>query len=83
MDYLIISGDLTYNGEKESHTNLIEKLDALRCVECGMCSYVCPSHIDVVENMRKAKLQIRVKETKDALAKKQQEAKDTSSTPSK
>ncbi len=61
----------------------VERMLALKaksCVECGMCSYVCPSHIDVVENMRKAKLQIRVKETKDALAKKQQEAKEASST---
>lgn len=60
----------------------VERMLALKaksCVECGMCSYVCPSHIDVVENMRKAKLQIRVKETKDALAKKQQEAKEASS----
>ncbi len=64
----------------------VERMLALKaksCVECGMCSYVCPSHIDVVENMRKAKLQIRVKETKDALAKKQQEAKEASSTSSK
>ena len=64
---------------KKGDVERMLKLNAKSCVECGMCSYVCPSHIDVTENMRKAKLQIRVKETKDALAKKQQEAKSTPS----
>ena len=31
------------------------KLEVLKCVECGMCTYVCPSKIAVTENVRRAK----------------------------
>ena len=51
---------------KKGDVDRMIALKAKSCVECGMCSYVCPSHIEVTENMRKAKLQIRVKEMKDA-----------------
>lgn len=37
------------------------ELDVLKCVECGMCSFVCPSHIDVTANMSKAKMMARMK----------------------
>lgn len=55
---------------KKGDVDRMLKLNAKSCVECGMCSYVCPSHISVTENIRKAKLQIRVKEMKEANAKK-------------
>jgi electron transport complex protein RnfC len=35
-------------------------LNADRCIECGLCSFVCPSKIDVTEAMKKAKLQLRI-----------------------
>ena len=31
------------------------------CIECGLCSYNCPSHIDVTENVRKAKRVLMMK----------------------
>ena len=42
----------------------MEKLGALSCIECGMCTYVCPSRIDVTENVRKAKRTIQMKSRK-------------------
>ena len=51
---------------KKGDVDRMLALNAKSCVECGMCSYVCPSHIEVTENMKKAKLQIRLKEMKAA-----------------
>ena len=33
----------------------MKKRGAMDCIECGLCTYVCPSRIDVTENVRKAK----------------------------
>ena len=41
--------------------DLIEKLDADACIECGMCTYICPSKIDVTENVRRAKTALRLR----------------------
>ena len=35
--------------------DMLEKLEVARCIECGMCTYVCPSHIKVTEGIRRAK----------------------------
>ena len=45
---------------KKGDVDRMLALDAKSCVECGMCSYVCPSKIDVTEAMKKAKLQLRI-----------------------
>ena len=37
-----------------------EKLEALRCVECGMCTYICPSKIEVTDNMARAKRRLNL-----------------------
>ena len=31
------------------------KLDVNKCIECGLCSYICPSKIPLTEEIRKAK----------------------------
>ena len=36
-------------------TDRMAKLNIMSCVECGMCTYVCPSKISVTENVRRAK----------------------------
>ena len=46
---------------KANNTNEMEKRGALSCIECGLCSYNCPSHIDVTENVRKAKRVLMMK----------------------
>ena len=35
-----------------------EKLGALDCIDCGACSYICPSKIPILENIQKAKAEI-------------------------
>ena len=47
----------------------IAALKADKCIECGMCSYVCPSKIEVTDFMRKAKLQLRIEAAKLAVKK--------------
>ena len=38
----------------------LEKLETLRCVDCGLCSYVCPSNIELTDIMKKSKTILRV-----------------------
>lgn len=45
LDYLIISGDLTYNGEKESHINLTKKLKTLE--KSGTKVLLIPGNHDI------------------------------------
>jgi electron transport complex protein RnfC len=30
-------------------------LDVNKCIECGLCSYICPSKIPLTEEIKKAK----------------------------
>ena len=34
---------------------LLEALKPQKCIQCGLCSYVCPSRIDLTEAVGKAK----------------------------
>ena len=34
---------------------LLEKLEVERCIECGMCTYICPSKIEVTDMVGKGK----------------------------
>lgn len=51
------------NAEAAKDLDLIAKLSADQCIECGLCTYICPSRIDVTEGVRRAKraLQLRKK----------------------
>ena len=33
----------------------LKDLDPKRCIECGLCSYICPSKIEVREFVKEAK----------------------------
>ena len=49
--------------------NDLEQADAiglLDCIECGTCSYVCPSHIQLVQRFRVGKQLLRAKKQKEA-----------------
>lgn len=40
---------------KAKSKDMLATLGATECIECGMCSYVCPSNIDVTDATSKAK----------------------------
>jgi electron transport complex protein RnfC len=45
----------------------------LDCMECGACSYVCPSNIPLVQRFRVAKAMLREKAVREAAAKREAE----------
>ena len=47
------------NAFKAKDINALEKLNTMRCIECGLCSYSCTSKIKVTDYVRKAKAQIK------------------------
>jgi electron transport complex protein RnfC len=47
----------------------LEELKANDCVECGLCSYVCPSKLEVTEAVRKGKMQLKINEQLKAVKK--------------
>ena len=44
---------------KSGNVERLKKLDAALCVNCGLCSFVCPSKIDVAANIQRAKALLR------------------------
>lgn len=44
------------NAVKSLDKERIKKLDPLRCIECGLCSYVCTSKIQVTDYVKRAKI---------------------------
>ena len=53
-------------GEKAGNVELIGKLDVERCVECGMCTYICPSKIEVTDMVAKAKRRYQLAQKRKA-----------------
>ncbi len=49
-------GLLAKNGE---HQRMADERHLMDCFECGSCSYVCPSHIPLVQQFRVAKAAVR------------------------
>ncbi len=47
----------------------LNKLNTMKCVECGLCATVCPSKIDVSENMKRAKRYLKFAQAKAAAKK--------------
>ena len=47
----------------------LEKLNTMDCIECGLCTYICPSKIDVTENVRKGKRQLQIRLANEKKAK--------------
>jgi len=51
-------GLLAKHGE---HERMVEEFHLMDCFECGSCSFVCPSHIPLVQHFRVAKAAVRRK----------------------
>jgi len=49
-------GILAKNGE---YARMAEEQNLMDCFECGSCSFVCPSHIPLVQHFRVAKAAVR------------------------
>ena len=43
-----------------------DKIGVMDCIECGTCSFVCPSHIQLVQRFRVGKQLVRAKKQKEA-----------------
>jgi len=37
-----------------------EKLGLRYCIECGICSYICPSHLRILEHIRRMKWKLKI-----------------------
>jgi electron transport complex protein RnfC len=48
------------NAVKALDKERIKKLNPLRCIECGLCTYTCTSKIQVTDYVRKAKLMAKL-----------------------
>ena len=46
------------HASRRNDLKLAESLNATDCIECGVCSYVCPAKRHLTENIRKAKQKI-------------------------
>jgi electron transport complex protein RnfC len=44
---------------KQKDKDVINSLEVNKCIECGLCSYVCPSKIHLTEYMRLAKALVK------------------------
>ena len=45
--------------ENDEHQRMAEEHNLMDCFECGSCSFVCPSHIPLVQRFRVAKTAVR------------------------
>ena len=45
--------------KKEEYERMAEEYNLMDCFECGACSYVCPSHIPLVQYFRLSKKMVR------------------------
>jgi electron transport complex protein RnfC len=46
--------------------DLADQIGVMDCIECGTCSFVCPSHIQLVQRFRVGKQLVRAKKQKEA-----------------
>jgi electron transport complex protein RnfC len=64
---LLLPQQLYWYARAEDHEQL-EKHNLFDCIECGACSYVCPSHIPLVQYYRASKGAIRDRRLEEAKA---------------
>jgi electron transport complex protein RnfC len=50
---------LTALARNEEHQRMADEYHLMDCFECGCCTYVCPSHIPLVQQFRVAKAAVR------------------------
>jgi electron transport complex protein RnfC len=68
-----------YNLARNREFDRVQDYDLFDCIECGCCTYVCPSHLPLVHYYRFAKNEIQAKERekeKADIARRRTEARD-------
>ena len=45
--------------QNEDYQGMTQDYNVMDCFECGSCSFVCPSHIPLVQQFRFAKAMLR------------------------
>ena len=64
---------------ESENLNKAKDFGLMDCIECGCCSYVCPSHIKIVQRIRLGKARMRAKMAEDrAKAEEKAKAEDKS-----
>ena len=43
----------------------MEQMNVYDCIECGSCAYICPAKIPLVQSLRTAKAELRLKRQKE------------------
>ena len=57
--YFLNPSRLALLGKARLFTDMQEKYNVMDCVECGACTYACPSNIPIVQHIRTAKDNLR------------------------
>jgi len=55
-------GQLVMMAQKQMYQEMADNFHLRQCFECGACSYVCPSHIPLVQHFRMAKASLKKKQ---------------------
>lgn len=55
---------LISNAYEKGDIDEAERLGAMDCIDCGNCSFICPANIPLLDNIRKAKTEIRARKEK-------------------
>ncbi len=59
-----------YKYERMNEYERMEQMNVYDCIECGSCAYICPAKIPLVQSLRTAKAELRLRRQKEkALAK--------------
>ena len=77
----LIPSQLGLLAKNEEFNTMAEQFHLKECFECGACSFVCPSHIPLVQYFRIAKLSLKQKSLKQKLLKQQSLEKQSISKP--
>lgn len=64
--YFLNPSRLALLGKARMFEDMQEKYQVMDCVECGACTYACPSNIPIVQHIRTAKDSLRNAKTKSS-----------------
>ena len=54
-----------YKYERMNEYDRMEEMNVYDCIECGCCAYICPAKIPLVQSLRTAKAELRLKKQKE------------------